>query len=341
MEAADGKNYSALIASNIRELKELAFGSPVPGLTLTDLQNGEFDLKDSRGKVVALIFWSSWCAPCLAQVPQEKAMQSSFSGEPFELIGVNSDQSADEARETSARREMTWRNVWDRPDSESSLGKYFAIRGLPSAIVIDREGRICGKFVGSIFNRDFTTSDVKQVVEVALGKQNSGATKIAGNTGFARKMEQTDAEPDNAHDDTNEPAFTAEELQRYTEVATKLITTLNNEDRQAYRALFTDQAWESAIPWFREMFTTQLSSFGRIQTAYAPRRGLVRISEKMAFRGGGDKSVTIMVKFENGMGGAISFELNAGNKIVSSNVFIKQELAAFVDKTATPIFELK
>ena len=70
-------------------------------------------------------------------------------------------------------------------------------------------------------------------------------------------------------------------------------------------------------------------------------RGHVRIAEKMSFRGGSDQSATIMVKFEDAIGGALTFELNDDNKIISSNVFIKKELAAFVDKTTAPIFELK
>ena len=61
----------------------------------------------------------------------------------------------------------------------------------------------------------------------------------------------------------------------------------------------------------------------------------------MSFRGGSDQSATIMVKFEEAIGGALSFELNDENKIIYSNVFIKKELAAFVDRTAAPIFELK
>lgn len=337
----NSKTYSEVVAGDIRELQELAFGSPTPGMTLTDLQNVEFELKHDRGKVVVLIFWSSWCVPCLARVPEEKDMQNGFAGDPFELIGVNSDQAADVARRTAEQRNMTWRNVWDGSGSESSMGKYFAIRGLPSAIVLDREGRICGKFVGSIFNQDFTTNDIQRIVETALGKQHRAATKVADAPRANIKMKETNAEPgsDEAAD-TNETTLTAEESQRYTEVAKKLIMALNSEDKKAYRALFTDASWESAIPWFREMFATQISSFGRIKTAYAPRRGLVRVTEKMSFRGGSESSVAVMVKFENGMGGALSFELNADNKIVSSSVFIKQELAEFDDKTTQPIFEL-
>jgi thiol-disulfide isomerase/thioredoxin len=341
VEAADGKKYPEIVAGDIRELRELAFGSPVPGFKLTDLQNVDFGLQDYRGKVVALVFWSSWCVPCLARVPEEKEMQLDLAGQPFELIGVNSDQSADQARKTAAQRSMSWRNVWDSHGRTSSLGKYFAIRGLPSAVVLDREGRICGKFVGSIFNQNFATRDVRRVVELALGKADGETANNAGKFANSSKMTEDDRAPATGKPATTDATLTVEELARYTEVAKQLITAINNEDKQVYRALFTDDAWESAIPWFRDMFAVQISSFGRIQTAYAPRRGLVRISEQMAFRGGSDQSATIMVKFENGMGGALSFELNSENKIISSNVFIKQELSAFADRNSAPVFELK
>ena len=67
------------------------------------------------------------------------------------------------------------------------------------------------------------------------------------------------------------------------------------------------------------MFVNQISSFGRIRKAYSPKRGAVSIGDKMSFSGGIDGGVTVMVKFEDEAGGALSFEIDAEDRIIASS----------------------
>jgi thiol-disulfide isomerase/thioredoxin len=336
----DGQPFSALIAEDIRELTQLSFGMLTPEFPVTDLQDVTFDLTRYRGKVVVLTFWSSWCAPCLALVPQEQALKDEFANEPFELLGVSCDENAEEARKTSRQHNASWRHILDVPTGDSSLRHYFAIRGLPSAIVIDAEGRICGKFVGSVFNPNFSIGQIRDCVSFALARETRRGAMTGGIAGIPQDKPASNERPgpEGAADDK---PLTGDELVRYTLVGQKLVKAINSEDREAYRALFTDEAWESAIPWWREMFSSQISSFGRIETAFSPRRGTVRIGEKMSYSAESENGATLMVRFEEQAGGALTFELNADNLIISSNVYISREMAQYNDSSAAPIFQLK
>lgn len=133
------------------------------------------------------------------------------------------------------------------------------------------------------------------------------------------------------------PPLTKEEQVRYDRVAAALVTAINAEDRKAYRALHTDEAWESAIDWWRDMFAAQCAKFGPMVKAYPCTRETLRFG-KMGFRGEGTSFVAI---FEEKVGAALTFELNADNKITRTSVFIKEELRHYEAGDAKPIYEKK
>lgn len=132
--------------------------------------------------------------------------------------------------------------------------------------------------------------------------------------------------------------MTQAELDRYARVAVALVTAINAEDRAAYRELHTDEGWRTAIDWWQNMFAMQTSKFGRIDRAWPPTRGVVRVGG-LGFRGNeGDAGATVMVRFEDGVGGALTFVLDEHDKIASTSVFIKEELGHYAPDGVQPIY---
>ena len=58
--------------ARLDELLNLAVGKPAPEIEGVDLDGKPSKLSDYRGKVVVLVFWGSWCGPCMEQVPHER-----------------------------------------------------------------------------------------------------------------------------------------------------------------------------------------------------------------------------------------------------------------------------
>lgn len=135
------------------------------------------------------------------------------------------------------------------------------------------------------------------------------------------------------------PPLSAAEQARYDRVARTLVESLNAHDTKTYRGLFTDEAWANAIDWYRDMFAVQLMRFGKIERAYAPNRGIVRVG-KMGIGGDARNGASFVAIFEDQVGGVFSIELNDQDQIVHSSIFIKQEIAAFDGWDAKPIYEL-
>lgn len=69
----------------------VASAADKPGLSATLLRGGTFSLEDSRGKVVLINFWATWCVPCRAEMPALDAYYRVHRGAGLEMLAVSLD----------------------------------------------------------------------------------------------------------------------------------------------------------------------------------------------------------------------------------------------------------
>jgi len=125
------------------ELRHLRIGKVAPEIEAEGVDGKKFKLSDHRGKVVALIFWASWCGPCMAEVPHEREMTERFRGRPFTIVGVNGDGDREKAAEVMKRERMTWPSFWNGSEGPSGpISTAWNIRGWPTVYVLDAKGVI-------------------------------------------------------------------------------------------------------------------------------------------------------------------------------------------------------
>jgi thiol-disulfide isomerase/thioredoxin len=91
-----------------------------------------------------LNFWASWCGVCRRGMPQLEALHQEFSRRGLVLLGVNG-ESARSARNFVSENGYTFPTV---VDSGNKVGNRFRVNAIPTAVVIDREGRIASYLVG-------------------------------------------------------------------------------------------------------------------------------------------------------------------------------------------------
>lgn len=122
------------------ELRSLRKGMPAPDIVAPDLAGETFRLSDARGKVVVLVFWASWCSPCMQAVPREKELVERYQGRPFVLIGVNGDRQLAAAQQAVSKNQIPWRSFWAGPDG--ALAEAWNVRSWPTVYLIDHTGII-------------------------------------------------------------------------------------------------------------------------------------------------------------------------------------------------------
>lgn len=127
-----------LARGELFKLKNLVVGKPAPEIEGTDLDGHRLRLSDYRGKVVALVFWATWCGPCMANVPKERAMVKRLETKPFVLLGVNGDAARATARDRAKAEPMTWRSWWD--GERGPIAVSWAISSWPTHYLIDPKG---------------------------------------------------------------------------------------------------------------------------------------------------------------------------------------------------------
>ncbi|HKO97488.1 MAG TPA: redoxin domain-containing protein [Pyrinomonadaceae bacterium] len=138
-----------------------------PDFSIITSEGEHITLDDLRGKVIVLDFWGTWCPPCVASIPSLRALHKKFSKEPqFVLIGISSDSDEDVWREFTTKEKMIWPQFWDR---NRQVQRAFNVRAFPTYIVIDHEGIVRFRSIGTSWDRTASLNDVikKQVKIVA------------------------------------------------------------------------------------------------------------------------------------------------------------------------------
>lgn len=116
-------------------------------LTMKDMHGKDYKLADLKGKVVLVNFWASWCAPCLAEIPEFIKVREEYHDKGFEIIGISTDDSAEQLRDFAAKYKTNYPLLQVSGEAEDAYGPVF---GLPTSIIVARDGSVCKRHFGPL-----------------------------------------------------------------------------------------------------------------------------------------------------------------------------------------------
>ena len=144
--ANEALNIKNLIIN--KELKEYT------NLTILDDQNNQINLSDYKGNILLLNFWATWCAPCKEEMPSLDLLKSNKGLNNLKIFPVNVGQdNVKKAKEFFDDLNIKNLNLYF--DENINLTKKFALRGIPTSIFINKNGKEFARVIGSIdFNEE-------------------------------------------------------------------------------------------------------------------------------------------------------------------------------------------
>jgi thiol-disulfide isomerase/thioredoxin len=116
-------------------------------ITLKDMNDADYKMSDLKGKVVLVNFWASWCAPCLAEIPEFIKVREEYHDKGFEILGISTDDTPEQLRDFAAKNKTNYPLVQVTAEVEDAYGPVF---GLPTSILVARDGSVCKRHFGPL-----------------------------------------------------------------------------------------------------------------------------------------------------------------------------------------------
>jgi thiol-disulfide isomerase/thioredoxin/protocatechuate 3,4-dioxygenase beta subunit len=119
-------------------------GDDVPTVNLKTLEGNAVVLAALRGKTVLVVFWATWCGPCIGEAPNLIAVYEKFRGrKDFVMIGVSRDFEEVALRDfLKANPKVAWPQAVGDDGGVPAAVEAFGVWGIPSIFVVGSDGKI-------------------------------------------------------------------------------------------------------------------------------------------------------------------------------------------------------
>jgi thiol-disulfide isomerase/thioredoxin len=138
IEKPDIKNL--ILTKNLKTYEEVIF---------KDKNQKNIDLANYKGKLIILNFWATWCLPCKEEMPSLDNLQANINLNNLKIFPINISQESLPKAE-SFYKELNIKNLDIYFDAPITLAKKFSLRGIPTSILFNKEGKEFARIIGPI-----------------------------------------------------------------------------------------------------------------------------------------------------------------------------------------------
>ena len=144
--------FSNAIAGEVPNLKNIVINEKLKrydDLTFLDADNNQINLKNYKGNLILLNFWATWCSPCKEEMPSLNNLQKKKDLNNLKIFPINIGKDNLE-KSLNFFENLNIKDLKIYFDSPISLAKKLQLRGIPTSILINKDGFEFARIIGSI-----------------------------------------------------------------------------------------------------------------------------------------------------------------------------------------------
>ena len=149
---------SDVLADDLPEIKNIVIHKDpktYDNVIFLDKKDKKINIKNFAGNLIILNFWATWCEPCKEEMPSLDTLQANQKLNNLRIFAINIGKEKLK-KVNKFFKDLDIKNFEPHFDSPTTLAKTFSLRGVPTSILFNKDGKEFARIIGSI---DF--NDVK------------------------------------------------------------------------------------------------------------------------------------------------------------------------------------
>jgi len=141
-----------VFANDVSEIKNVVIHKDpkvYDNVIFLDKKDKIINMSEFNGNLLLLNFWATWCAPCKEEMPSLDRLQKNKDLNNLKVFVINISKESIKKIDNFFK-ELNIKNLEPYFDPPTTLAKTFGLRGVPTSILIDREGKEFARIIGSI-----------------------------------------------------------------------------------------------------------------------------------------------------------------------------------------------
>lgn len=135
----------------------------LPEVTFTDGADAARSSKEFAGRALLVHGWATWCVPCVKELPEVAELQKKYKDKGLVVLAISLDTDPKKVTDFYAKQNITGLPVY--LDKKAQMMRSLKIRGLPSSILVNKEGKMVFNNAGPV---DWQSKTVQEQIEALL-----------------------------------------------------------------------------------------------------------------------------------------------------------------------------
>ena len=141
-----------VIANDVSEIKNIVIHKDpkvYDNVIFLDKNDKKINIKEFNGNLLLLNFWATWCEPCKEEMPSLDRLQINENLRNLKIFAINISKESKKKVDIFFK-DLNIENFNPYFDSPITLAKTFSLRGVPTSILVDKNGKEFARIIGSI-----------------------------------------------------------------------------------------------------------------------------------------------------------------------------------------------